>query len=48
MVKLKPMKKKKTWKLLRSLNARYERTWLCLGDFNVIIFNHEKEGGNIR
>lgn len=41
-------KKENTWRLLRNLNAQMERPWLCLGDFNEILHNHEKRGGQPR
>lgn len=41
-------KKELTWRLLRNLNAQMERPWLCLGDFNEILHNHEKRGGQPR
>lgn len=40
--------KGKTWRLLRILNNLYTKPWLCLGDFNEILFDYEKEGGQPR
>ncbi|KAJ1296995.1 hypothetical protein BS78_01G344600 [Paspalum vaginatum] len=37
--------KEKTWRLMRVLNNLYKKPWLCLGDFNEILFASEKEGG---
>ncbi|WVZ57425.1 hypothetical protein U9M48_007811 [Paspalum notatum var. saurae] len=37
--------KGKTWRLLRLLNKQYSKPWLCLGDFNEILFEYEKVGG---
>jgi hypothetical protein len=37
-----------TWELLRDLFSQHETNpmpWLCAGDFNEILFHHEKEGG---
>lgn len=39
-------KKKDTWELLRSLKPVDEDMWLCCGDFNDILSNEEKLGGN--
>ena len=36
-----------TWALLRHLYTEHESdqlSWLCVGDFNEILFHHEKEG----
>jgi hypothetical protein len=40
-------KLKETWRILRTLNNLYKKPWLCLGDFNEILFGHEKEGGSL-
>jgi hypothetical protein len=40
--------KEKTWKLLRTLEGQSKLPWLCMGDFNEILFDHEKEGGLAR
>lgn len=37
-----------TWQRLRTLKAQHNLPWLLLGDFNEILFNDEKEGGNPR
>ena len=34
-----------TWKALKSLKGQLNLPWLCLGDFNEILFANEKEGG---
>ncbi|KAI5008136.1 hypothetical protein ZWY2020_009184 [Hordeum vulgare] len=34
-----------TWKLLRTLHLQEQLPWLCVGDFNEILYNHEKQGG---
>lgn len=39
--------KHETWSLLRDLYAQHAVNplpWLCAGDFNEILFHHEKEG----
>lgn len=41
-------KKERSWSAMRTLNAAnavVRRPWLCLGDFNEVLFGHEKEGG---
>jgi hypothetical protein len=35
----------KTWRLLRTLKHQNDKPWLCVGDFNEILFAWEKEGG---
>ena len=40
--------KEKTWEALRTLHGRMHKPWLALGDFNEILFHHEKEGGRPR
>ncbi|KAJ1278868.1 hypothetical protein BS78_04G112000 [Paspalum vaginatum] len=37
--------KDKTWRLMRILRNKYKKPWLCIGDFNEVLFSHEKEGG---
>ena len=41
-------KKWKTWRLLRILNQQLDLPWLCAGDFNEILYSHEKKGGPAR
>ncbi|KAJ1284176.1 hypothetical protein BS78_03G185100 [Paspalum vaginatum] len=36
--------KQKTWRLLEILKNQYNKPWLCLGDFNEILFGCEKQG----
>jgi exonuclease III len=38
-------KRERTWKLLRILNQQLKLPWLCAGDFNEILYGHEKKGG---
>lgn len=40
-------KKDITWKALRVLRHK-PGPWLCMGDFNEILFQHEKQGGVAR
>lgn len=37
-----------SWDLLRELSEGCDLPWLVLGDFNEIMFSHEKQGGQIR
>jgi hypothetical protein len=37
-----------SWDYMRSLHAKSGLPWLIAGDFNEIMFSHEKEGGNVR
>ena len=40
--------KHETWTVMRDLHDQYvqdQMPWLCAGDFNEILFHHEKEGG---
>jgi hypothetical protein len=41
-------KRDESWDLMRILKQFSPRPWLCVGDFNEITDQHEKEGGNIR
>jgi hypothetical protein len=40
--------KYKTWDKIRELHSNSNLPWALIGDFNEIIFSHEKEGGNAR
>ena len=40
--------KHKTWDKLRELHGVSNLPWAIIGDFNEILFSHEKEGGNRR
>ncbi|KAL0446061.1 UNVERIFIED_CONTAM: hypothetical protein Slati_1734000 [Sesamum latifolium] len=37
-------KRKNTWNLLRQLSDQSSRAWICVGDFNEILYDYEKEG----
>lgn len=37
--------KVKTWKLLRTIRHHSDKPWICMGDFNEILTQGEKEGG---
>ena len=39
-----PTKKCDTWALLRHLHRNLSLPWLCIGDFNEILWSHEKCG----
>jgi hypothetical protein len=38
-------KQEETWRLLRTLHHQSDLPWLCIGDFNEIMFSFEKQGG---
>jgi hypothetical protein len=40
--------KEKTWDTLRTLHEALSLPWVCVGDFNEVLFAHEKEGGLVR
>lgn len=39
-------KRHESWDLLLHLNSQFAGLWLCFGDFNEILANKEKKGGN--
>lgn len=39
---------KESWRMLRFLHNETDLPWLCVGDFNEIIYAHEQFGGNDR
>ncbi|GKV27302.1 hypothetical protein SLEP1_g36487 [Rubroshorea leprosula] len=41
-------RKEESWTLLKSFKATSSQPWLCLGDFNEILWQSEKAGGNHR
>ena len=41
-------RKQETWSLLRQLHRRLSLPWLCVRDFNEIIWSHEKLGRGLR
>ena len=41
-------KRQESWELLKVLNNFSPTPWVCIGDFNEIISNAEKWGGNNR
>ena len=36
------------WKLICERRENMVETWMCIGDFNDILYNFENEGGKIR
>ena len=41
-------KRGESWKLLENLSRRSNLSWVCMGDFNEIMYAKEKDGGGIR
>ncbi|XP_030946004.1 uncharacterized protein LOC115970518 [Quercus lobata] len=41
-------KRAKSWKLLENLSQRSDLPWICMGDYNEIMYAKEKEGGGAR
>ena len=41
-------KREESWKLLESLINRSNLPWICMGDYNEIMYAKEKEGGGVR
>ena len=37
--------RKESWNLLHFLNSQFQMPWVCLGDFNEILYASEKSGG---
>lgn len=37
--------KHRTWTIMRNLKLTRNLPWLCAGDFNEVLYQHEKEGG---
>ncbi|KAL8519240.1 hypothetical protein ACS0TY_010253 [Phlomoides rotata] len=37
-----------TWQLLHNIKPDPETPWMCIGDFNEILWSMEKSGGNMR
>lgn len=40
--------KHRTWQHLAALRVDPVVPWMCVGDFNEILFSHEREGGRLR
>ena len=36
------------WNMLHMLNSKPHLPWLCMGDYNEILFTKEKHGGRVR
>lgn len=37
-----------TWALLKSICSRMTIPWLCVGDYNEILYDEKKRGGSLR
>jgi hypothetical protein len=37
-----------SWEYIRNLSAMVDLPWVMVGDFNEILYSHEKEGGSVR
>jgi endonuclease/exonuclease/phosphatase family metal-dependent hydrolase len=37
-------KREETWRLLRTLHCQEKLPWVCIGDFNEILYSFEKQG----
>jgi hypothetical protein len=38
-------KREETWKLLLTLHMQEKLPWVCIGDFNIILYSFENQGG---
>ena len=43
---LETSKREESWRLLKRLSSLFSLPWVCLGDFNELMYGAEKEGGN--
>ena len=41
-------KREESWKLLENLSNKSNLPWICMGDYNEIMYAKEKEGGGVR
>ncbi|VVA22859.1 Hypothetical predicted protein [Prunus dulcis] len=47
-VHLEPSQRHHSWELLRRLSYGNLRPWICIGDFNEVVYEWEKSGGRDR
>lgn len=40
--------REEAWNILRMLNSKPHLPWVCMRDFNEVLFIKEKQGGRVR
>lgn len=44
----KTSRRSESWALLKTLSTRSDLPWVCMGDYNELMYASDKEGGNTR